>query len=339
MKKYLLAGAALLIAAGAGAQTPNASQQVDSLQQRRELERAAQSLLVTNGVPELYAGEASDLGPQSVLQIKPRRTWIEAYADAQYFYSDNIFLANQNPTGGDVLVSTVQAALAPSAFEVGDGFLSPRVGYRQQWFSYGLTSSKTVQAIDLATGTFKNAELDQFDFNALTIFSDVAWSRNNWTFTLGGDFCQLMDSSAYNEFYKEYVPRWAVRRDFSLCPATAFSIGYEGDYRLTDTPNTPPTAGDNFNDRTDHSLVIVGSWQLCRHAILQPSYRFQYTHYTATTRDDYLNSFGLALYCPVTENITLRAYVTYDDLNTDGYYAQSYNKLDAGGGVTLSVRF
>lgn len=339
MKNKLFTAATLMTAAVASAQMPNASQQVDLIQQRRELEKTAQLMLATNGVPELYAGESADVGPQSVLQIKPRRTWIEAYADAQYFYSDNIFLANDHRTGSDVLVSTVQAALAPSPYEVGEGWLSPRLGFRQQWFSYGLASSKEVQTFDFSSSTFKNVGLDQFDFNAMTIFTDVAWSRHNWTFTLGGDFCQLMDSDDYNEFYQEYVPRWAVRRDFPLCPAAALSIGYEGDYRLTDTPNTPPNTADNYNDRTDHSLFIAGSWRLCRYLIVQPSYRFQYTHFTCTTRDDTLNSLGLALYCPVTEQVTLRAYVSYDNMNTDGYYVQNYHKLDAGGGLTLTVRF
>ena len=70
------------------------SQQADSVQQRRQLEQAAQLMVSTNAVPELFAGESDDVGPQSVLKMKPRRTLFEASADAQYFYSDNMFLAN-----------------------------------------------------------------------------------------------------------------------------------------------------------------------------------------------------------------------------------------------------
>jgi len=130
-----------------------------------------------------------------------------------------------------------------------------------------------------------------------------------------------------------------VRHDFVLSENQMFSLGYEGDYRLTETPGTPPGTGGDFNDRTDHALFAVGSWRLCRHAILQPSYRFQYTHFTATTRNDYLNSFGLTLYCPLTQNVTLRTYVSYDKFYTDGFYANNYNKFDGGGGLNLAVRF
>ena len=339
--KNLSLGAAAMFSAAlpALAQMPNASQQVDSVQQRQQLEQAAQSLTVSNAVPELYDGESGDVGPQSVLQMKPRRTYLTAFADVQYFHTDNMFLANKNKQGADVLVSTVQAALAPSPYAVGDGWLSPQLGFQQQWFTYGLAGSPQIQVYNLSSQKNQNVRLSYFDFNAMTVFGDVAWSRQNWTFTLGNDFRQLSDSDNYDAFYKEYVPGWAIRRDFFTSDKTVLSIGYEGDYRLTDTQYVPPKDGSNFNDRTDQSLVLAGSWRLCRFAILQPSYRFQYTHFTCTHRDDFLNSFGLTLYCPINDYLTLRTYVSYDNLNTDGYYADNYNKLDAGGGINLTVRF
>jgi hypothetical protein len=158
--------------------------------------------------------------------------------------------------------------------------------------------------------------------------------------TLGTDYRQLQDSATYDEFYREYVPRWALRRDIPLSATTAISLGYEGDYRFTDTALTPGgTYPDNYNDRTDQSLVLVGSWRLCRQAILQPFYRLEYSHYTRINRDDVLNSVGLSLYCPLTANITVRAFAGYDTLHTDGYFAQNYDNLDLGGGLNLSIRF
>ena len=335
----IVAAALFATAVPALAQMPNASQQVDAIQQRRQLEPTAPWSPDTNGVPELYAGESSDLGPQSVLQLKHRRQLIEAFADVQYFYTDNMFLANQGKQGADVLVSTVQAALAPSPYQLSDGFLSPRVGYQHQWFAYGLAGSQEVFAQIINPPLAKNVGLDYFDFNAQTFFADVAWSRQHWTFAVGGDFRQLMDSEGYREFYQEYVPHCSVRRDFATSQNTALSLAYEGDYRLTDSQYVPPATGGNYNDRTDHSLSLAGSWRLCRHVILQPSYRFQFTHFTRTDRSDFLHTIGLTLYCPITDNLTVRAYVAYDNVKTDGAYVQSYQKLDAGGGLNLTVRF
>lgn len=330
--------AALSIYPAVRAQMPNASQQVESIQQRSQLQEAAQSVLATN-VPALYESETSDIGPQSVVDIKPRRTWIEAYADEQYFHTDNMFLADHYRQGDDVLVSTVEAAIAPTAFTIGNGQLAPRVGYQQQWYNYNLAGSGTVQTLNINTGTFQNVGLDTFDFNVSTVFGDVTWRQQNWQFTLGTDFRRLLDSGSYEEFYHEYVPRWAIQRQIPLTQTTGIAVGYQGDYRVTDTHNPPPGYGDNYNDRNDNGLFIVGSWQLCRYAVLQPYYNFEYTHYTRIRRDDFLNSFGLTLYCPLTKNITLRGFIGYDDMNTDGLFAQDYEKLDLGGGLNLFVRF
>jgi len=347
-KSFYLSGLCLALAwGGARGQIPNASQQVDSVQQRRQLESASSLPAGTNAVPELYEGESGDVGPQSVLQFKHRRTLIEASADEQYFFSDNVFLANHGKHDADVLVSAVQAALAPTPYEFAGGQLSPRVGYQQQWFNYGLLGSETVHVYDPSKNpAMYYTGIGKFDFNVSTVFSDVAWRRQNWTFTVGGDYRRLLDSGNYNEFYHEFVPRWSVGREFSLCKSTSLSITYEGDYRFTES--TPPAAQNppmspiypnTFNDRTDQGLLLAGSWRLCSHAMLQPFYSFQFTHYTSIHRDDWLNTFGLALSCPITRQITLRTFVSYDIANTDGYYVQNYRNLDAGGGLNLTVRF
>jgi hypothetical protein len=339
-KIFFLTVAALSILPIVRAQMPNASQQVDSLDQRRQIEQSAQSLNNITNVPALYEGETSDIGPQSVVVMKPRRTRIEAFADEQFFYTDNTLLANQSKMDADVLVSTIQAAIAPPPFEFHGGQVAPRIGYQHQWFNYDLAGHGTVFVYDANTGFFNAINLDALDFNVSTVFADAAWRKQNWVFTAGFDFRQLLDSGNYNEFYREYVPRWSVRREFPLSESIACSIAYEGDYRVTETkPPVPPNFPNGFNDRTDHSLVFVGSYRLCPHAFLQPYYRFEFTHYTQISRDDLLNSFGLTLYCPITKQITLRTFASYDLMNTDGFYAQNYRKLDAGAGLNLTVQF
>jgi len=347
-KSFYLSGLCLALAlGGARGQIPNASRQVDSVQQHRQLESASGFSAGTNAVPEFYEGETGDVGPQSVLEFKHRRTLIEASADEQYFFSDNVFLANQGKQSADVLVSTVSAALAPTPYAFAGGVLSPRIGYQQQWFNYGLLGSGTVHVYDPSkTPSIYYTGIGKFDFNVPTVFGDVAWRWQNWAFTVGGDYRRLLDSGNYDEFYHEFVPRWSVGREFLLGKSTSLFMAYEGDYRFTES--TPPAALNppmspvypaTFNDRTDQGLLLAGSWRLCSHVILQPSYRFQFTHYTRINRDDVLNSFGLALHCPITRQIFIRTFVSYDIVNTDGFYVQNYRNLNAGGGLNLTVRF
>jgi len=338
LKAGLTIGASLAGLPSIQAQTPNAYQQVDNLDQHRQLQQSAPTL-DTNSVPALYDGETSDVGPQSVLQMRPRRTWLQAYADAQFFYTDNVFLADHGQQSANVLVSTVMAALAPTPYAVADGELAPRIGYQHQWFNYDLVGSSNLQIVNNQYSGSPGG-LATFDFEVSTVFGDVSWRRQNWQFTLGTDFRRLLDSGSGDEFYREYVPRWSASRDFSFTPSAGISVGYQGDYRVTETAGPVPSGfNPEYNDRTDHGIYVVGSWRLCRHAILQPYYNFQYTHYTRVDRDDFLNSFGLTLYCPLTENVTLRGFVGYDNFNTDGFYAQNYGQLAAGGGLSLAVRF
>jgi len=317
--------------ARSNAQTPGAIEQVESVQQRRQLDSAANSQQEGENAPELFPGESSDVGPQSVLRFKPRKTWFEAFADVQYFYTDNMFLTENNEQSSDVLVSSAQFALAPTPpAALGGGQLAPRLGYRHQWFDYGLAGGTVNHS------TFK---LNEFDFNAQTAFAYGQWTHGNWVVDAGFDFTRLMDTAKYDEFYKEYVPHWGVQRLFPLSAAGALALGYAGDYRFTDA-TVPFFVASDFNDRTDHSLFAAYIATLCKHAVVQPFYRFKYTHFTTgADRSDYLNSFGVAVHYFFTPQISLRAFVNYDIRDSSNSAVPDYNKLDTGGGVNLLVKF
>jgi hypothetical protein len=322
------------------AQSSGAIQQVDSVQQRRQAESFAGTAETGETAPELFPGESDDAGPQSILRYRPRPTHFEAMGDAQYFYTDNMFLAEHGKESADVLVGTVQFALAPTPYELGGGRFAPRIGYRHQWYSFGALSDKEVTVFDFSSSTSQRSQLDAFDFNAQTVFTDARWTFGNWVAGAGFDFTRLLDSSDYNQFYREYVPRWSLLRLFPVSETKTLSLGYEGAYRLTDADLPPPGIARDFNDRTDHSLVAAYTQAICRNALVQPYYRFRYTRFTVGgDRNDYLHSFGVALYCLLTPQINLRAFVGYDIMETSSPSVQDYKKLDAGGGLNLTVRF
>ena len=303
---------------------------MDSAQQRRLAEQSARAgYQAEESVPELFPGESGDVGPQSVLKMKARKTCFEALADVQYFYTDNMFLTEHNKQETGVLLSTAQFALAPTPYQLGQGRLSPRFGYRHQWYDFGLDGQK----FDGST-----LRLNQFDFNAQTIFADGQWAHGNWILGAGFDFTRLMTTSRYDEFYKEYVPRWGVQRLFPLDDNTVISVGYDGDYRFSEGDTV---FDKDFNDRTDHAFFAACTRTLCRHAVIQPYYRFRYTHFSSgIDRQDYLHSLGLALYCFFTPQINVRAFVGYDLKSSDGRNSvPDYDRLDAGGGVNLTIRF
>jgi len=313
---------------------------VESDQQRRQLERAAREIQPGETAPELYPGEVTDIGPQSIIKYKPRKSYVEAMVDGQYFYTDNMFLNEEDKQEADVFVGTAQIALAPTAYDLGPGKLAPRIGYRHQWYMFGLLNDDTVQVFDFETLSVREVELRKFDFNAQTLFTDGRWTMGNWGVDLGFEYTRLMESDDYDQFYQEYVPRWGVQRVFPLYESGALSLGYAGDYRFADTDMPPPQFNEDFNSRTDHSLNIAFTQSLCKHAVVQPYYRFKYTRFTeGDERDDYLHSFGVAVHCFFTQQVGLRAFAGYDMLETSNPNIPDYRRLDAGGGLNLTFRF
>ena len=325
----------------AAAQVPGAtqSQQLESVEQRLAMEERAASLTLSNA-PSLFPKEDADVGPQSVLKINGGGPTIEIFADAQYFYTDNMFLSDQHKQSADVLVSTIQGMINAGRFNVLGGDFLQRFGYRHQWFDYGLADRSTIDVFDFKTSSFRKARLNEFDFNAATLFADGKWKRDNWVASVAFDYRRLMDTDHYQQFYSELTPSWGLKRIVPLCSRCVLTLGYEGDYRVTDTDDPPPGFNSKFNDRTDHSLLLDGSYVLCKYAIAQAYYRFQYTYFTASeSRQDYLNAFGLALYCPINQNIGLRVFANYDILRTNGKLVTDYDRLDTGVGLNLVVKF
>ncbi len=281
---------------------------------------------------ESYPGESNDTGEQTVMQFKARPTYLEASADIQYLRTDNMFLSEHDTQKADELISTVQVALAPTPYAVAGGSFAPRVGFREQWYDFGLGGAKL-------DGT--DSKLSSYDFNGQTAFLDLSWSRAQWTFAVGFDFIRLLSTQNYNEFYRESVPHWSLQRVFPLPHNASIALGYEGDYRVSDLRSDVLTVNSDYNDRTDHGGFLNYTQPLGKHAVLQPFYHFKYTHFTTSSadRDDYLNSLGVALYWFFTPQISARVFVDYDLRHSSQTIVSDYSRLDTGLGMNLTFRF
>jgi hypothetical protein len=319
-----------LLALQAQAQIADAVGQVDESQQRRRVEQLTQ-LQPGDTAAESYAGEMSDVGPQTVIRYPSRRTWVQASADVLYYHTDNLFLLDNFRQGANVFLTTVEAALAPTDISAGGGELSPRVGYRHQWYSFGAFGGH----VDGST-----VDLDTFDFNAGTAFADVNWRRDGWTVGGGFDYTRLANTDSGAEFYSEYVTRWDAGYTWRISEKLSAGISYDGDYRWSCPSGTYLLAGREDMDRTDHALTASLSYALCSHAVLQPYYRFKYTDFTGSPdREDLLQTVGLGLFCPLNNWASVRFFCAYETRNVCGSSASDYCKFDIGGGVNVTFRF
>lgn len=318
-----------------------AAQQIEQVEQVNRLRELRRSLFdvpeTMTRAPLISEEELEDVGPQYLLQFKPRRQWFEALFDVQYYYTSNFNFneeeSERNPVGEidtGVLVSTAQFAFAPSPFRVWDGWLSPRVGYRHQWYNYGLDNTEN--------------QLNNFDFDVQTVFGEVSYQfLENWNARIGLSWTRLLNHEDvgnredYSEFYKEFVPEWEIQRYIKFNPNSLLVIGYEGNYHHTEVD---PTPNAYINDRMDHILTVSYLHQLTSSIILQPYYRFTYTDYWENgDRNDFLHSIGLVTSYHFNKWASIRLFCNYDKRESDDPFVPDYEKIDAGGGATLVFRF
>ena len=341
----ILLGLGVLSVAPVFAQTP-AIQQYQDVQRQQEQQKKmkeGQDNKVPQQAPELYPGENTDVGPQLLLRAMPRRQWVEASADSQYYYTSNVFLTKETRPGGNtdtgVLVSTIQVALAPTPFDVPGGQIAPRLGFRHQWYNYGM--DQTSQQ-DLPNG------LNSLDFDAETLFVDATYRYGQlWTATLGLDATRLLGHEPpladYQEFYKELVPHFGVERLFPINDNVGLSVGYNN---YTHVTSVDPTPSSNVNNRMEHSFILTYTQQIIPNLVAQPYYRYTFTDYsnfeTYLKRSDMLHSVGMSLAYYFNNWASIRGFVSYDTNNSHGNPSSSsfnYENINTGGGVNLTFKY
>ena len=317
-------------------QVPPAVQQLDDNKRFRE----QQSLMSTEAnlrAPELYAAEDEDVGPQRILKIKPNRTYLEVMADSQYFYTDNTFLTDEKKVSTAIAVNTIQLALAPTPYELSSGSFAPVIGFRSQWYNYGLDGG--------------NDNLDRLNFNAQTIFGGANYVFNeHWRASLTFDYTRLLDQHSYNEFYDEYVPGLGIQRSFPLNEKMAFSAELRTAYHITHVDRFAVSVGGittrsrpDVNDRLDNSLTLSLTAVIVPNLVASEYYQLTHYYYPRTAfnedRNDFLNTIGLSLAYYFDPRAFIRIFANADVRQSDDSRGQKYAKLDAGINLALTLRF
>lgn len=312
----------------------------DQLSQPTDLKKD----VTTGKVTPLYTEETADVGPQYILKPKFERQWFEASIDTQFYYTDNVFLEENlpinDPTDTSITVVTAQFAIAPTpGWQVGDGVLTPRIGFRNQSYFYSLADSDTVE------------RLNDLDFTGQTIFTDLNYQfAKTWQARAGFDVTRLFSHTGNElEFYKELLPRWGVDKIFEVTPVSAFVLSYDGNYHITETKTQfafiNSVLASDRSDRTDQSATVSFVQQVVPNFIVRPYYRFQYTAYsnkdpiTNVDRSDKLNTVGIILSYSFNKWSSIRLFCNYDMKDSNDPIVPDYNKFDGGIGATLTFKF
>lgn len=320
--------------------------------------------------PSLYQDEFDDVGRQFLVKVKPRRTWVEARVDSQFYYTSNFGYTepdtDPDPIDTSVLLSTAEFAISPT-FDLGGGKLNPRLGYRHQWYNYDIVENN----IDIDGLGFG---LNNFDFDIQTVFAEARYTfpDQEWYCFIGAEWNRYLSHEQpvndYDEFYKEFLPYLGIQKSFPLGESALFSIEYDAYLHVTevtpasdlltadgiplftvdDSGNPVPAAQFDprpnayINDRMDHVLTLTFAYMPLESVILRPFYRFMYTDYLKGDwgdRNDTIQTIGLVATWDLAKWCQLRGFISYDHHESDDERIPDYRKWDAGSGVSLSVKF
>jgi predicted porin len=305
---------------------PAPIQQLQNNQITRQLQPPVPILSPGTNAPELYPGENLDVGPQRILRMMPRHTYLDVLFDSQAFLTDNAnYAPEQAAISSWVFINTVQAAFTPPAVEIGPGKAAVAVGLASQWYNYG------------------DNRMESFDFNAETLFINGNYTVGKWQFGAGINLTRLVNQENYDESYREFMPNLGVQRMIPLNDRMFFTVGDLVDFHLTEVPSVLGSRSD-INDRFDNIASLAFTWQATRHLLVQPYYRFQYSNYQHDTpgtfgRNDYLQSVGLSAAYYFTRQVSLRAFYNYNRRQSNDPFTPAYLEMNGGPGLTLDIKF
>jgi len=335
MNKLLLFVVTAALPLAALAQNNPAVTQSDTTRVQRDTDKVLRDLEPGDTLPALYPDENEDIGPQSILR-KKKQTWIRGTWDGQMFYTDNMNYEEHHKRDAVVAVNTLEAALTPPPLITPCGSYRTEIGYRHQFFNYLGGNNR-----------------DDFDFDSSTAFADVLMQSKHYEARIGFDYTQLLGfkplhQDDYDEFYHEYVPRWSVQRNFRVCDRSMFSLAYLGSYHFTHEDPPPILAlggvrlGRIMSDRSErweHTFLAAYSVALPCKFVAQPFYRFQFNDFVNAPDNYYVQTVGFSLGWFPCSNFGMRGFVGYNWSDAENPRAVEYTKLDAGAGVTATLRF
>jgi hypothetical protein len=309
---------------------PAAVEQMQNTQQAIKQQQPLLGIGAGTNAPELYPGENMDVGPQRILKMTPSRTWFEVFLDSQAFFTGNPLLVGAATNHAVVFVNTAQFAIVPvPPLDFGSGKLTPLAGVRSQWYNYDFKSPLNL------------------DFDAQTAFIAAKYrASQKWEVDGELDYTRLLNQSAYDEFYREWVPNFTVQRLFPISANMLGSISWQSAYHFTDVPGVAFSATPtDVNNRLDNILTFSLSYQPAPKFIIQPYYSIEYTYYSrdpysvaSTSRNDLLNSAGLSVAYYFSQKVSLRTFISADFRSSDNS-AANYENYNIGADVSLVIRF
>ncbi|MGJ8651014.1 MAG: MtrB/PioB family outer membrane beta-barrel protein [Opitutaceae bacterium] len=284
--------------------------------------------------PIFSEDELFDLGPQYLLiPSVPPHDWFHALIDFQYLKTSNPTLQEgSGDSSTDLFVLTAQFGVTTPKKKFLSGEWSNYTGVRYQVFRYGLSDRDEV---------IGGIPVENNDFNALSVFSDLYWNYELWQLRLGLRWTEFENDLNGSGFYNEIVPNWGVKRGIPISQNSILTVSYEGALYLTES-TAFTFARDDLNDRFVNSLGASYLYRVSEKLYIEPSARVSYSVYDNTAtgdREDTVVSIGVTASYYFNETMAIRVFGNHQRRNSTGLGISNYENTDIGLGGSLSLSF
>lgn len=297
---------------------------------------------------------SEDMGDVRIMATEPSEPCFFISVDTQAFYNSNVLYASSigDTFGAWQIITTPEIAFAPTIQDEQYSMLSPRAGFRYQFFTYAQAENPK--------GVYATTGPSALNFDVMNPYIGLGWQADDdlsFDFSMqaniyeGSPPGQLSgrDRSSYVNFLNEYPLAWQASWFHVIEEIHSLAITARASYVWA-----LPT---NFS-RTDNNLTV--SWAIA--PIREISMQFyasarlaKYTGLNPTQQDnpgsnlgyfpnndrlDIQQTYGASVTWTPVEYVSLRGFVSWTKSDsTQVQETGTYEALNAGTGLNLIYRF
>ena len=280
-----------------------------------------------------------DMGDVNILADTPTQPWFFVTVDTQAFYNSNVLYAASidNTFGAWQIITTPEIGFAPTIQDETYKVLSPRAGFRYQFFTYA--QAEPPKQNYATTGP------SALNFDVMNPYASVDWRVDDdlsFNFSVQASIYEGSgrDRAAYTNFLDEYPLAWQANWSHVIEEIHSFSITARASYVWANP--------SNFS-RTDNNLTV--SWGIVPTQELSMQFyaTARLAKYTGIQlpdqfdnydRLDIQQTYGASITWTPIDYVSLRGFVSWTKSDsTQVQETGTFEALNAGTGLNLIYRF
>lgn len=283
-------------------------------------------------VPELFAEEIEDVGPQYLLLTGARAWTLDLWSDFEVTGTSNTTLVESDPVASTITSAQAGVTWRTTGRPWAGGRLAWEAGVKYQAYRYGYFADEN-RRINLL-------EIDRNNFDLTGVHVRADWRRDHWLVTAAVRGASLYSGTSHRVFYEELAVELQAYRQQPLGTRRTLAVGVEGATRLsrTDSFGLLP---EGWNDRAELGVLAVVDQELGPRWRLQPAVRVLWSRYLDSSRDrtDWHGSARVTLSYALAARAELRISGGYDRRESSEALIADFAKWDLGLGAAAHWRF